>query len=220
MADLGPRVISGVHLTLSTDHSYLTVVIPEGVGRDNTLVATVYGQESNGLSFSFNPPVIDTVMDLAGNPLKFGTCCRCVTDAQCLFRAHTNTHTPYLYPPRRHSVTMACGMNLCCAAMLCNTLCEGSTGGGYKIRINGTSFGMKSTRVVYFATHSWRNETYGGTGSVVNGGNTNILFPRGWRQCLEDIGGSTPHNEIRCTVPSGVGANLSVGTSVWCRPGW
>jgi hypothetical protein len=76
VADANPRVIIGSHLTVSSDHSYLTILLPEGVGLDNTMTVTVYQQESNGVPFTFNPPMIDTVMDLAGNPLKFGTCCR------------------------------------------------------------------------------------------------------------------------------------------------
>jgi hypothetical protein len=77
VADSNDRVIFGVDkMTLSPDHSWISVRLPEGVGLHNMLRVNVSGQASNAVPFRFNPPTITSVVDLAGNPLNFGTCCR------------------------------------------------------------------------------------------------------------------------------------------------
>jgi hypothetical protein len=81
---------------------------------------------------------------------------------------------------------------------------------------------MKSTRSVWFATHSYRNVTMeeGSQGAAIGSANVDPLYPRGWRQCLESAGATLDaHREILCTVPSGVGANLTLAVFVGRSPG-
>ncbi len=63
--------------TVLLDHTHETLVfrVPPGEGIDNNVFVEAFGQSSNQVDFSYNPPNVTYVMDMAGDPLEFGSCC-------------------------------------------------------------------------------------------------------------------------------------------------
>ena len=60
---------------LSYSHHEMVIEIPPGEGVSNKFAVNVFGQLSPFWSFSYNPPVITELLNLAGEPLVFGHCC-------------------------------------------------------------------------------------------------------------------------------------------------
>ena len=61
-----------------TYHSHELIIfkVPAGEGLKNNLTVTVFNQTSEAIPFSYNPPVIDEMVDAYGNVLNWGKCCK------------------------------------------------------------------------------------------------------------------------------------------------
>ena len=60
------------------NHTSITFRVPPGESARNNLTVTVFGQVSDVVNFTYNPPVITELQDASGAPLVFGGCCRFV----------------------------------------------------------------------------------------------------------------------------------------------
>ena len=108
-----------------------------------------------------------------------------------------------------------------------------STKGDYIIRLRGSSLGFRrlSRRILFSPfvgnyTHVSNDSSTGSSNGATAspspspGPVVNSSYPLGWVDCVEDsaIAASktdpVQHNEILCYVPTGIGANLSVGVFV------
>ena len=52
--------------------------VPAGEGLNNRLIVTVFNQTSDAIPFSYNPPVVTEMVDITGNELVWGDCCKYV----------------------------------------------------------------------------------------------------------------------------------------------
>ena len=217
---------------VSHNHTSITFRVPPGESARNNLTVSVFGQVSNGANFTYNPPVITELQDISGAPLVFGGCCRWdFVIFLCVGCLHAVSLLFYLHALPLRFVVQHQGRfpDPCAGHQLGIPRREPPHLGGHppvpQLDVVGERYGSSAVRrsqglplrlagtvqlmhrVCICPTKRW------------NFTNNLLEWFLSSQDCFEEsarlpVDNYVQHNIITCTVPSGVGANLSIGIFV------